>query len=730
MAETAYPIPLELIRFLNQILDLPSDNTKKKKLDGAIRDINLVQNYFDESVTEFLISPIKKISSSIGSILKDHFNKMMSEYISHIVNKIPVDGLDRREILSELSPFFINSCINFLSSLPEEFKLSRQDIISLLNKDNHSVTFILNKMGEDLTWKAYLSYLSIEERNKFSRWKSKEYLPSFQAITLIGNRSKIESKWLKKMRFWLLIARGLDELKKDYPLFFDIDEIRGVDFNEISENILSIQKNTIQKRMPDLIIENYEFLYNSLVGNLNSDRDEIKNRLDSSNRYLSDMGAYEKLQYHWERFYARFYLFSGDIDKAIECYKSAFNNAIFRSGNDLKYILQDSLIATSYREIIKRKSDRKFLAHLKHAMILFDIELPSIEDKIEKITHKGLVKDWEVENWARLFHIHFNNSKLFADVEYESIVPRPFSLDLEQINKYKPDYKNVNKIISIKDRDGYLFKKIPQLVFFCWKNETEIVKKLLALGADVNLLSNSGESALSIALHSMSYNEPNPENPELIDILINLSHTKEVVNKKWAKKGHFPLYLAVETGKLDYVRKILEMGAVVDEWHSVNQENALILVMKMIQIYKNPDKLLSLLKNGNIKIDDKYMHNFRQRNWGFNMNLDFEDIASTLHIQSLLSHKKLISNSSLSELYKIVELLLEYGANPNFEYDVNDLIGYTPLMFSVENNDRHIFDLLVKFGGDVLKPVFSSRLDRLFYCKDIKSRWRSDKIPL
>lgn len=47
MKKTAYPIPLEFVRFLNQILDLPSDNHKKKKLDGAIRDINLVQKLFD-----------------------------------------------------------------------------------------------------------------------------------------------------------------------------------------------------------------------------------------------------------------------------------------------------------------------------------------------------------------------------------------------------------------------------------------------------------------------------------------------------------------------------------------------------------------------------------------------------------------------------------------------------------------------------------------------------------
>lgn len=391
------------------------------------------------------------------------------------------------------------------------------------------------------------------------------------------------------------------------------------------------------------------------------------------------------------------------------------------------------MIAVSYREKVCGKSERKFLAHLKHAMILFDIEPPSVEEKPEKINHKGLIKDWEVDTWARQFHLCFSKEKWFDGVNYKEISPRMLAIDYHEWNRHKPNYKNINQVLKIKAYDGTTFKILPQLVLFSLQGNNDTVKRLLALGADVNLLSSSEESALSIALHTMAYDEHIPENPELINMLINIPHKENVINKKWSKKGHFPLYLAVATGKPEYVRKILEMGANVNEWHSVNQESSLMLVMKMIQEYKDPEKRADLfVKNPLHQSDQKFVDDYRRRNYGINHDVGCLTDEQRFDLRKLLlfSYKeRLDRNSSLEELYSIVKLLLEYGANPNFEYDIRSMKGYTPLMLSVEYNDRRLFDLLVKFGGDILKPVFGHD-KRLYYCRHIKERWRSDEIPL
>lgn len=536
------------------------------------------------------------------------------------------------------------------------------------------------------------------------------------------------------MMFWLVIARAMDVLKNESMLFNDFELDFYQDVEIFDKRIVLLQQNGIQKVTPYFILDNYKLLYGSLIGNLKAENSQVKSKIDESYHYLENENLLEIMSYHWDRFYARFYLFSGELDKAIEHYKKSFENALFRGGEYLKDIIQDSLVATSYREKVCGKSERKFLAHLKHAMILFDIEPPSVEEKPEKINHKGLIKDWEVDTWARQFHLYFGKERWFDGVNYQEISPRMLSLYPNELERYKPDYKKVNQVLKIKDCQGYKFKELPQLVWFSLRGNNDAVKRLLESEADVNLLSSSEESALSIALHTMAYDEHIPENPELINMLINIPHKEDVINKKWSKKGHFPLYLAVATGKSEYVRKILEMGANVDEWHSVNQESSLMLAMKMIQEYKDPEKLADLfVKNPLHQSDQKFVDDYRRRNYGINNDVGYRTYEQRFELAKLLllSYKeRLDRNSSLEELYSIVKLLLEYGANTNFEYDIRDMKGYTPLMLSVEYNDRRLFDLFIKFGGDILKPVFSQIEGRLYYCKDIKERWRSNEIPL
>lgn len=535
------------------------------------------------------------------------------------------------------------------------------------------------------------------------------------------------------MMFWLVIARAMDVLKNESMLFNDFELDFYQDVEIFYKRIVLLQQNGIQKVTPYFILDNYKLLYGSLIGNLKAENSQVKSKIDESYHYLENENLLEIMSYHWDRFYARFYLFSGELDKAIEHYKKSFENALFRGGEYLKDIIQDSLIATSYREKAYGKAERKFLAHLKHAMILFDIEPPSVEEKIEKVNYKGLIKDWEVDTWARQFHLCFSKEKWFDGVNYKEISPRMLAIDYHEWNRHKPNYKNINQVLKIKAYDGTTFKILPQLVLFSLQGNNDTVKRLLALGADVNLLSSSEESALSIALHTMAYDEHIPENPELINMLINIPHKENVINKKWSKKGHFPLYLAVATGKPEYVRKILEMGANVNEWHSVNQESSLMLVMKMIQEYKDPEKRADLfVKNPLHQSDQKFVDDYRRRNYGINHDVGCLTDEQRFDLRKLLlfSYKeRLDRNSSLEELYSIVKLLLEYGANPNFEYDIRSMKGYTPLMLSVEYNDRRLFDLLVKFGGDILKPVFGHD-KRLYYCRHIKERWRSDEIPL
>lgn len=729
MSNTKFPFPLEIIRSISQLLDTASFGDKKR-LDDRIKHRDLIRKNYEESLNEFIKCPLEKIlDKELVNIIYKEINAAIDNYVLNIVRtkKINMETVDKNSVNKFLCKFYVSIiAFDFIKKLPQKYKF--RNIEALFKIDKSSISTVMEELENDLTWKSYTRTLSKEENDKLRRWKNSEYLPSFQAIQLLCSGSSLPKYLIYKIKFWLITARALDEIRNSnykadffHQLYEDHDKLKQ-----------TITKPSIQKsENKDIYRDLYKILYD------NPKTKKQKESLEKIFDYTDNLFK-NKNCYIYKLFKADFLLFSGKLKEAIPYYEESFQDALFKAGKDLKEILKKSLVATSFLEKTEGISNRKFLAHLKHSMILFKFELPSKNIEIQKINHKDLVEDWEVDIWARYFKNFFPEEDLFPDVNYQYLGPRELDMCLDQL--HKPDYKKPNKIISY---DVHNIKKGPQLVYFTMLNDVESVRKLLLHGADVNKLSDCNESAISIALGNLALENYGAPNIELFNTISQYKHTIETINKKWTKTTNFPLLLAVKSGRPDVVKKIIEMGATIDEWHNIEKTSPLLEALKQIQYLRDYQRMMKVhQENSKSPEHRRYVKEYLRRNYPANHtfyseNIQYNNFNDPIELAlrqplrealDLFTLEKFKKYTSLEKLYAILDILLENGANPNFKYNIHGILGYTPLMCAVELNDNRSVQMMLKKGGDPLQPCFSN--GKLYYCKDIKDYWESFDVQI
>lgn len=758
--KTAFPTVLENMRTLMNILDLTLDNVEKKKLDDKINEANIRHELFLHFFKIGIQEPINKllpydISSEIIAHLKRHFQN----YTSNIVRNIDVDGLSREVLVNILNKFYYPITTQFFTEMIPPHYL-KADFNLLWDKDRKSVSTVLEWLENDKNWISYLEYLKSEirakeELDKFTRWKNGDYLPSYQAILNLGKDNKGNQKLGNssgKIKFWFFIARALDEIRRTdvKDSFFDSFYLNSDISNK--EMLLAIHNAQIgyyQLVIPTMIELfpklNYQLL-SPLKEKTEIDKTKAFELIQSARKQLEKLGEVASYQYHWDKLEARWYLFSGDLEKAVKFYEKAFNKGLFRAGKNLDEIIKEALIATSFLEKSKGISNRNFLAHLKNAAIMFKMELSSIEQETLKMNHKDMIEDWEVDIWARSFERHFPKQGWYPNTNYEILKDRSIAIGstwVEDDIRIKPDYKNPDRKIKI----GNSAKRMPQTVWFAEQNKVEIVKNLLDSGADVNQLSDVNESTLIFALENINLLATPVRNQDrqLFDLICQYPHTKETVNKKTDKKQLYPLMLAVESGRADVVQTVLEMGATANV---VNFEGCppLYKCMKMLGMLLHPERARNIFNTlheqpWDEKAQQIQLEYMRRHRYGYEgifyddlskMRNRDDEISSMIrksipNIMFDIMHEQLSKFSSVEELHKIAQLLIDAGANVNFPVDTGLMKGYTPMMFAIENNDPISFNMMLKAGGDIWQPYIGND-GNYYFCQDIRTHWRSNEI--
>ena len=735
----------EVIRFLAVAFDTKNKN---KPLDASCRRVDTNYRQIEPWISELFEKPLKKqIGHEYSKLYSIFISDLLRDYFKYVANT-ELDGLSRKQSTSLLlDNYFGIQLTHFSHVIYTEIGGPSPD--KLLDETKYSFEVLLEWLNQKYLWfNGFIGTLKKEDKDKINNWSAGREVASRSSIMALFHRplkSNIEygtsADW-QKVRALLLMARVLDFFRRsglgkrlvqigEYALYCPPEKI---DFTIIANKLRSKKQNK-QKKYISLLFNTLDHVrqltktqedYLKIAQSIN-EVEGFRSSCDSSGKF--DVWRY------WIK--GRHLVSLGENKKANVQYIKAFQEAMYKVGEFQSKLIEEAL---SVAAVQGKSGDQHFLKQLKSMGILLGVSLSnSLADRNStSYSAKDIIDEYEI---ACLRH-HF--LKLFPDaclgIEKGGVNETHFGalwFSSKDVNR-KPNLKRPDERITLKGDNGRI-KKIPQLAYFAMFNKNDEVSALIKAGADVNTLSNDGESALLFALNSMDKTAfPKPAmNTELLDMMLTKDHETEVINKLTLKLKLLPLICAVKTGKLSIVKQILEQGAVVDTRGETDGQTALNICLKLLMQEINPE----FCKRETFKHQDSEacIESMKRHCAGL-LGSSNAEVRYNLQQQMLLPKYREIQKMTfdyhtqnwgrrydISELRSIATLLLDSGASPNIEFSA-PVDGYTPLMLAAENDEYTLFKYMIEKGGDPLKAYYIEQKQMSVNCFDISVAFNSPQV--
>ncbi len=720
--KTTYPNFIEIIKFTALTFDLQPKC--KKELDNlennVVVDPHKLNYLFDTAIKERFEHLVGK---DIGEQLSDKFRLILDDYIS-LVSKIDVSGLRREQVITPLVECFLIGHILSIFDLPFMSQLRATPSL-IFTCEKNAVVDILEWLSK--TNPQSIKAMTKEDRDLMLAWRKGQYIPSSSSLSrLIDNDLH---------RTFILIASALERLKKsEYGKAFIIStrsqllgfKPENIPFEKAASNLQSHLKLRLDKFGRNIGMVQ-DKLRRTKVKNL-----EDKAVTDFSLKQLEEAYLYGDLpnnSYFIHHHRARWLVYCGNLDQANVEYEKAVALAALMAGGEQRDILKEAKAVAS----CLKRPDKTFLKKIRWIEQTFHYDVESVEriDPSNKFT--DTIEEWEIDLWKQSFYQLFPKNGLFPEHDYPEITLRTGFISMtDEDLRITPDLKSPNKKVWLGlDKQ----KKTHQLIWFSEKGDVDSVKALLEASASVDVKSDVDETPLIFALQAMNLSETyGPIDDSLFRLISTHPHKAETINSRTQKKRMTALSLAVRSGKLWVVQKILSMGADVHQLSGSDRQTALNLAMKSITLLKGIEKVIKVQRepdDSDIAVDS-----FRRETNGFYGS----DLESNRRVRELMLnngilydddhihawHINLKKHSSVRELMDIVRELIFAGSDSNAEHET-PLKGYTPLMLAAENDETELFELMVQYGGDPLKSFYNSKMACNLNSNEIMSLWRQKR---
>ena len=294
----------------------------------------------------------------------------------------------------------------------------------------------------------------------------------------------------------------------------------------IFSSLLKLPKENI---ILDEYKDNAESILSVLYKRIQNQSDQLQFSLTNINLFMETIDQYpefESLRFsaHWAK--ARYYLFTGKLEDAIQAYTECVESCIQYDGRNLEQILTEALTACSLQNSPDSNSIRKFANiairyHLRFSKIDLDFDnLP------QKFKLENVFEAWELKALSTKFYDIFDQ-QLFLIDECSFLNDLPNQKFLTLKNKIRIDLSQPNKVIKIDDQKTV---KMPQLLHAIQLRDVKTVKALLNAGADVNKLSTSNDSSLTICLND-NIIELSDEQQQILVLLLKHRFSTETLNR-------------------------------------------------------------------------------------------------------------------------------------------------------------------------------------------------------
>ncbi len=731
-----YPTFGEVLRQIFLAFDIKFSS---KKLDEAAQD-----KYADARLIDRLIE--ENIDANAGKYIDEHMASFLSAAAKFVVEDYlacvglcSADGLTRKQMM----PLLMRELFPFIAQNPMQYLLGHiggPAVSSLVASDTSAVSVVLSWLDENSNgWHQFIKVLDKDEKDKIHSWRQGNKLPSLLSINDFNGDQLSVDEW-SQAKSLLMLTRAIDYASQHHFGGMLIESIREIIWSvksdtSFEEDVYKLQQELYVKMKP--VEGHLAYVQQGLkpTGTRAFDQKETYGKLLEELRvFLHEINAFELTGYWVDWHQARWFLYSSDLDSACDFYKSAFDGCLYSAGKGQQELIFEALIVASAQS----KPDKNHLKKLKNAAITFGYDLSLVFDAKDKYSTPNIIEDWEIE----LLRSHFNQmfpEEAFFDspIELSSKAKAgPLCMTFDEMDAIKPDYRNPDRVIKV----GSWNKRMPQLVWFTLYEKFDVVKRLIEEGADVDKLSESGESALTIALEIMNlaaFDCFRSLDRRFFDLISRQPHKKETVNKCTTKKRLLPLLTAVKTGKKDIVLKILAMGADVNGRGHSDNTTPLNACIKLIGMVKNPtsywlesDRMEQTPERlATLKRDVGWLagSTLEQQSAFLNSHKNDPDRRKIGNIIRDICMERVMESISIDSMREIAKMLIDHGADPNAEHEM-PIKGYTPFMLAVELDEADLVRQMLRKGGDPYKSYFCDRKGQTISSYGIALGFESQKV--
>lgn len=732
-ADFPFPTPYEILRAIANAMDFKHSN---KLLDERAFERNFDRRELEQIITQIGKSVDKSIGTDFSQLLTGFVREQVSEYLNFI-GGTSACGLRREQTLPLLAQDQLTSALaKFALKIKDAFQ--GPEPVFLFSFDTAAITTVLNWFESAIPeWAGYIKTLEKPDRDRISSWLKGKELPSSQSIALLDQKTPPESRDALKINWpqikaLLVWARAIDSIHKSISTNGIFEEVRALLWGARKKSVTSTAIRDIQQSAQIQLGSTLE-----LIGLLQHELRRTSTKEKSAEFYrealskartlLSGTIHHKPNQYWLDWHEARWHVFNGDLISANKFYELAFKNCLFRAGINQKLIIEEALTVAA----CQRTPDKVFLKHLKWALINFGYDIPSVTSSQPSKKFDDSIEPWEIKNWRAAFEQTFPPAGWFESTSYD-LSTMQYGMLAADLDTVKPDYRHPDRVIKV----GITWKKsMPQLVWFFMTHQYEICEKLLELGANVDVWSESNETPLMMALTPLAVFDMSPTNLDdrFFRLISKYQHKPETVNLRSQKLRILPIISAVQSGKIDIVSTVLAMGADPNGKGETDEQTPLNVCLRIIGFLKKPEKaIVNQLSMGvTPEVLDSIRRHMPSAN-GISLNdqmksLTNPELQKFYEVFLLVWLDRVLEHMDLASMREIATLLINSGADSNitFKSPVN---GYTPLMLAAELDEVELFKLMLIHGGNPKKTFYCTRLLQHLSCFELASAYQSKRV--
>ena len=713
---------------------LGSKSRSAKDIDNACLKFDVSPFKFNELKNDLIKEDISKIvNMPFANHIYDQYENLEKIYIN-LMDDIPLDGVDidkAKEILDKklLSSLIAQLCMTVFDAM----KITAQDLAS---SGKTAMQFMMERLKSDRHWCQYADSLDCDLKARFNerlyKWtQDSPELPDLSTIASFGGQYADYHDW-KVIKARLITARIWDYYFVTSGLC-DVNFIKTTNIQDQTDNIINSLNDL--RRKATHIHKNYGSVSQELFGLLalrhprsEEQKQIIITLLEKVNNYLSEYDKDNEMSYFYYWMNGRYLLHCGELDEALKVYKIAFEQVLYRNNEATQKIVKEAILVASRIQ----KPDKAFINRLRNISGLFHFEILPAEFTNPKKKKTEVIEFWEIDAYARFFNSFFTKESFFPSAVYPEFLATPYGIFIDD-HQHKLDIKNPDKVISV-GIEGSLVKRMPQLVYYAWNGYEGTVDTLIEAGADVNKIAKmSNESALLMAVRAMQVNNLSDR---MFNAIASKPHTPETVNLITAKKKLTALGCAIQTGRLDIVKKVVELGADIDQRHDVGFETPLFTCIGMLIQHKRPGvaaihaemnkfsdlSLRSIMAHGIglVPHDKEGLIQYLREKESDATYSSIMDKIKAIEIESILH------NTSIEGFREIAKYLIDQSADVNAKHDTA-LKGFTPLMLAAELDEAELCEYMLntKHKGNIHDTCFDPKTNRRYTVREIAAAWQS-----